>query len=106
MASNPVPLLSSLGGSIAQQKDVEALKVFLQLLREQIGGDSAFDNISEQVTENQTNIAINANNIADNTASILTNAANIATNTSDIADIQADLTALDKEIYARIALRI
>jgi len=85
LASNPVPLLKSLADTDPAKRDVESLRIFLQLLREQIGGDAALDNLTNQ---------INAN-IAD-----------IDTNSSDISDLQDADIELDAQIYARITLRV
>lgn len=92
MASNPVPLLPALADTPSKQRDVQALHMFLFLLREQIGGDSAYDDLSAQIAANTADIA--ANDI-----SIATNTTNIATNTAAIAAIPA-------KTAARIALRI
>ena len=85
MASNPVPLLKSLADTNPAKRDVESLRIFLQLLRQQIGGDAAFDDLTARINQN----------IAD-----------IATNATDIAALQAADAELDKQIYARITLRV
>ena len=85
--SNPVkvPQLQSLsGGDPLKQKDIQDLTMFLFLLRQQIGGDSAYVDLSTQIATNVTNIATNTANISTNTTNIATNTANITANTAEI----------------------
>ena len=84
MASNPVPvpLLSTLGTTPQQKKDLDALRMYLYLIREQIGGDSAYSNLSEAIDANTIDININAVDIA-----LLDGRLTIAE--SDIDDLEA-----------------
>lgn len=99
MASNPVPLLPALADTPAKQQDIKSLQMFLFLLREQIGGDSAYEDLSVQIAANTADIAANDISIATNTTNIATNTTNIATNTAAIAAIPA-------KTAARVSLRV
>ena len=58
--------------------------MFLFLLRQQIGGDSGYVDLSAQIATNVTNISTNTTNISTNTTNITTNTANITANTAEI----------------------
>lgn len=66
----PVPLMRSLADTPQKQRDIQDLHTFLFLLRQQIGGDAAYDDLSGQIEQNINDIATNQTNIATNTAAI------------------------------------